>query len=75
MTRNKIMDYLKNKGIHTRPGTHAIHLLEIYKKNFGYEKNDFPGAVFCEENSIALPLHNKMIKNDFDYIINCLKNI
>lgn len=75
ISRNKIMDYLKDNGIQTRPGTHAIHLLEIYKKKFGFKKKDFPGAVFCEENSIALPLHNKMIKNDFDYIINSLKKI
>ncbi len=74
-SRNTIMNYLQKNGIFTRPGTHAIHMQKIYSLKYNFKPKDFPGAYFCQKNSIALPLHNKMTKKDFDYVINCLKKI
>src|SRR4030042_3427363 len=47
MSRNEIMKTLYTKGIHTRPGTHAVHMLEIYGKKFGFTPDDFPAARDC----------------------------
>ena len=69
LNRNEIMDILKKKGIATRPGTHAIHMLSYYKKKYKLEDNQYPNSKYCYENSIALPLHNKMKISDVDYVI------
>lgn len=75
MPRNEIMDILQQKGIATRPGTHAVHMLTFYKEKYGIKAEDFPGAKACDENTMAIPLHNKMAKEDFDYVIEVLHAI
>lgn len=72
MKRNDIMDILQQKGIATRPGTHAVHMLTFYKEKYDIEPDDFPGAKACDQNTMAIPLHNKMTKEDFDYVIETL---
>jgi dTDP-4-amino-4,6-dideoxygalactose transaminase len=74
LPRNDIMDILQQKGIATRPGTHAIHMLSFYKDTYGIHPDDFPGAKNCDQNTMAIPLHNRMTKEDFDYIIQALKS-
>lgn len=73
--RNEIMDILQQKGIATRPGTHAVHMLTFYKEKYGIKAEDFSGAKACDENTMAIPLHNKMVKEDFDYVIEALHAI
>ncbi|RPD51016.1 DegT/DnrJ/EryC1/StrS family aminotransferase [Paracnuella aquatica] len=75
MKRNDIMEVLQQKGIATRPGTHAVHMLDVYANKYGFKPQDFPGAFAADQYSMAIPLHNKMIKEDFDYIIAALKSL
>jgi perosamine synthetase len=75
LLRNQIMDILQQKGIATRPGTHTIHTLSFYKNKYNIHPNDFPGSLACDQNTMAIPLHNKMTKEDYDYIIEALKSI
>lgn len=75
MPRNEIMDLLQQQGIATRPGTHAVHMLKFYKEKYDINPDDFPGAKACDSNTMAIPLHNKMVKEDFDYVIEVLKAI
>ncbi len=74
-TRNKIMEKLKEKGISTRPGTHAVHMLGYYSDKYKILPKDFPGAQIANDKSISIPIHNKMVKEDFEYIVKCIKNI
>lgn len=75
MPRNDIMDILQLKGISIRPGTHAVHMLSFYKDKYYIHPEDFPNARDCDRNAMAIPLHNKMTKEDFDYVIEVLKSI
>lgn len=75
MPRNDIMDILQQKGIATRPGTHAVHMLTFYKEKYEIKSEDFPGTKACDKNTMAIPLHNKMVKEDFDYVIEALHAI
>ncbi|MDQ8039472.1 MAG: DegT/DnrJ/EryC1/StrS family aminotransferase [Rickettsiella sp.] len=75
ISRNELMDFLLRKGISTRPGTHAIHNLSFYQEKFKLSEDDFPGARDCERNTLAIPLHNKMTKSDFDYVIEMFHEI
>lgn len=71
-TRNEIMEILHSQGIATRPGTHAIHMLDYYQKRFGYREQDLPGARASALYSMAIPLHNKMEPVDYEYVVGAL---
>lgn len=75
ISRNDIMDILQKKGIATRPGTHAVHMLTFYKEKYNINAFDFPGAKACDENTMAIPLHNKMVQEDFGYIMEIIHAI
>jgi perosamine synthetase len=75
ITRNETMEYLQQHGISTRPGTHAVHMLGYYSKTYTIKPSDYPGAYAANEYSMSIPLHNKMTKEDFEYIVAALKSI
>ena len=68
MPRNAIMEHLQSAGISTRPGTHAVHMLGYYAQRFGIAPDDFPGARDCDAQSMAIPLHNRMSEQDYEYV-------
>ncbi|MBI3500581.1 MAG: DegT/DnrJ/EryC1/StrS family aminotransferase [Bacteroidetes bacterium] len=74
MKRNEIMEELQQKGISTRPGTHAVHLLEFYAKKFNLKQKDFPSAYLADKFSMSIPLHNKMTEEDFIYVVKAIKS-
>ncbi|KZW98833.1 perosamine synthetase [Pseudoalteromonas luteoviolacea] len=69
MPRNEIMEELQQVGISTRPGTHALHMLTVYKERNGYHADDFPGARDCNNCTMAIPLHNRMVQEDYEYVV------
>ena len=73
--RNEIMQALQDRGIATRPGTHALHLLGYYRRAFGYAREDFPAAADCDAQSMAIPLHNRMDDDDYRYVIDALRGL
>lgn len=73
-SRNEIMEKLQEKGISTRPGTHAVHMLHYYKEKFGFEDTDFLGAMKSNNYSMAIPLHNRMTSEDYRYVVDVLKS-
>lgn len=72
--RNSFMDYLQKHGVSTRPGTHAVHMLDYYKKKYNLHQEDFPGAYIADQSSIAFPLFPSMKQEEFDYVITTIKN-
>ena len=75
MPRNDIMERLQAKGISTRPGTHAIHMLGYYRERFGCQVDDLPGARDCDRNTMAIPLHNRMTAEDYAYVADALLSL
>lgn len=75
MSRNQIMDELERRGVGTRPGTHAVHMLGYYRERFGLEPDDYPGARDADRNSIALPFHNRMVVEDFEHVVSVLREL
>lgn len=67
--RNDIMEELQNRGISTRPGTHAVHMLGYYQRRFGLQADAFPAGRDCDGYTIALPLHNRMSPDDFAHVV------
>ena len=75
LPRNTIMEKLQEDGVATRPGTHAIHMLNLYKQQFGFNDIDFLGAQDCHNYGMAIPLHNRMINDDYEYVVEAIRNI
>ena len=75
MPRNEIMEHLQQKGVSTRPGTHAVHMLGYYKEKYGINESDFPGARDCDQNTMAIPLHNRMTEEDYKMVVIALQEI
>lgn len=75
LPRNEIMARLKDAGIATRPGTHAVHLQGLYRSRFGYQPDDCPRARDADRYSMAVPLHNRMDADDYAYVVETLRSI
>lgn len=75
MPRNEIMEVLQSQGISTRPGTHAVHQLGYYKDRFSLKTEDCLVAWDCDRYSMAIPLHNRMTPDDYDYVVQAIKAI
>lgn len=71
--RNDIMQRLQDDwGISTRPGTHAVHMLGLYRERMGLAEADFPHARDADRYSLAIPLHNRMSVDDYAYVVEAL---
>lgn len=66
--RNAFMDYLQSNGISTRPGTHAVHMLDYYKTKYKLTDKDFPNAMIADRCSIALPIFPSMTGEEINFI-------
>lgn len=75
LKRNELMEILQQAGISTRPGTHAVHMLGFYANKYAIKPEDYPGAQIANDFSMSIPLHNKMVPEDYKYIVDCLKSI
>jgi perosamine synthetase len=71
--RDRVMDFLNEKGIACREYFPPIHLQPLYKNEFGYKKGDFPVAEKIGDQSIALPFYNNLKEEDIEYITDKLK--
>ena len=74
-SRNDVMDKLQEMGVSTRPGTHAVHMLGFYAREFNMAIDDFPASRNASVMSMAIPLHNRMTEEDFQYVVHCLKSL
>lgn len=71
--RNIFMEKLENMTIATRQGTHAVHTLGYYKDKNNFKDEDFLMSYSADRLSIALPLYAGMRNEEFDYVINNIK--
>jgi dTDP-4-amino-4,6-dideoxygalactose transaminase len=71
--RNSLMDNLEKAGIATRPGTHAVHMLDYYREKYGVKPADYPNAYLADQLSLAIPLYAQMTDEEQSYVIEHLK--
>ena len=69
--RNQLMATLEQRGISTRPGTHAVTELSVYESWHGR----CPVAAHLESRTMALPLHNQMTEDDYQYVVDELRRL
>ncbi|MDE7311753.1 MAG: DegT/DnrJ/EryC1/StrS family aminotransferase [Eubacterium sp.] len=73
--RNALLERLEKAGVATRQGTHAVHLLDYYKKRFGYAPQDYPNAYACDRLSVALPLYAQMEEGEQEHVVGLIRKI
>ena len=74
-SRNEIMSQLQLRGIGTRPGTHAVHMLGYYRDRFGLAADGYPVSRECDLQTMAIPLHNRMTEEDYRHVVRSLHQI
>lgn len=50
-------------------------MLGYYRERFGLNVDDFPGARDCDQNTMAIPLHNRMTAEDYQYVVDALSEL
>jgi dTDP-4-amino-4,6-dideoxygalactose transaminase len=74
--RDSVISALREKGIGTNYGAQCIPAQEFYQKKYGLEViSKFPHAMNAYKNGIALPLYEKLSKEDISYIAEALNKI
>jgi len=72
--RNDFMKYLFEKGISTRPGTHALHIQDYYSRKYNIKPVDFPNSLIADKCSVSLPIYPSMTNDETEYVINSINN-
>src|SRR5919108_3748854 len=60
MGRDDVAVALQRRGISTRQGTHAVHLLAYYRRKYDVAAEDFPNSLDADRNSLSLPIFPAM---------------
>ncbi len=72
--RNELIRELKQKGIETNFGAYAVHLQPYYKEKYKCTNDDYTNSIFAYKQGLALPLYNKLINKELDFIVEVLKS-
>ena len=71
--RDKLMSYLKERGIST--GIHypvPLHLQPAYK-NLGFKKGDFPVSEKLADEILSIPVYPELTDEQLNYIVDAIK--
>lgn len=71
--RNNIMKKLFEKNISTRPATHAIHLLNFYKKKYKIKPKSYKNSYIANHCTLSLPLYNGISEKELEFVVTNLK--
>ncbi len=74
IVRDKLKDYLNNKGISAKVYFEPIHLTSFYKNTFGYRKGSLPVTETISEKVLTLPMYPSLTKKEMDYIIKTIRS-
>ena len=67
--RNDFMNALQERGVSTRPATHAVHMLAYYRDTYGIRSEDFTQARVSNDCSVSLPLFNGMTDVEQAFVV------
>jgi len=73
--RAKMMADLLKKGIATRGGTHACHMLEYYAKKYALRPEDYPNTLAVDQRLVTIPLYAQMTDDEQEYVIEAIRSI
>lgn len=71
INRGKIIEFMKSKNIEVTIGTYSMHAEPAFER-FGYKPGDLKHSYIASTQSLTLPLHGFLKKNDLEYIVSSL---
>ena len=74
LSRDGIIARLQERGVASRPGTHCVPELTLYRE-LGVEPEAYPVASRLGARSLAIPLHNCMTADDYRYVVEVLHEL
>lgn len=76
-SREDVMGQLDARGVSTRPGTHAVVALGLYRRllSTDHDSTRWPVATHLHKRSLAIPLHNRMTEPDFEYVVDAIRSL
>lgn len=72
-TRDRLKNYLKDKGISTKVYFEPVHLTTFYKQKFGYKGGELPVTERIAGEVLTLPLYPTMTIKEMDYVVEKIK--
>ena len=66
---------LQERQIGVAVNYRPVHLLEYYRKNFGFKEGQFPNAEEIGERTITLPLYPRLTDEEVDYVVDSVNEI
>ena len=73
--RNRFVAALQEEGIGCGVHFTPVHLMEYYRKTFGYKLGDFPHAERIGLNIFSLPIYPTMNSQDINDVIEAVKKL
>ena len=71
--RNRLMSYLQEQGVPSRPYFTPIHLQPFYRERFGWSRGDLPNTEKAGDTFLALPFSSVMTEAQVDYVCQRLR--
>ena len=75
VSRDFVLNALKEEGIGTGVHYQAIHTHPYYTKTYGWTANDFPNAQWVSDRTISLPLSSKLTDQDVTDVIEAVRKV
>jgi len=75
ITRDELIENLKNKGIGVAVHYKPIHQLTYFKDKYGYDIDSFPRSNKLFKSIISLPIYPQLTNANVDYIIETMHNL
>lgn len=71
--RDKLREYLANKGVFTKIYFDPIHLTKFYRDTFDFREGDLPITEEISKKVLTLPMYPMLSKEEMDYIVTAIK--
>ncbi|MFC1513937.1 DegT/DnrJ/EryC1/StrS family aminotransferase [candidate division KSB1 bacterium] len=75
ITRDELLDKLKEKGIGVSVHFRALHLQKFYRDKFNFTPESFPVASDISERIFSIPLYPKLTDEEVDHVINSVAGV
>ena len=72
-TNATVIKRLKEKGIETTIGAHALHVLRFFREKYRFLPSDYPNAEKLFAECLAVPFYNGMSPETAEAVVNGLK--
>lgn len=75
LDRDQFIMELNERNVGTSVHFIPLHLMNAYRRRFGYNEGDFPNTEKWFEGIISLPLYSKMTEEDAEYVVDAVMDI